>query len=178
LPSAQTARRTLDLPSSPDRYSVRRLGPADSPAILDHFRRLDAEASYHRFFGAVSDHALSAYVGGFDWSRQIVLGAERDGCLCALSEIGWSGTPEGSSGEFAVSVDAAARHLGIAGWLLDAVSAAAAAEGLRTLEGNWLAENYPVYRLMRRRGAAIRQSGSTMTGLIALSPSGALATQA
>lgn len=159
-----------DRSAIPLAVAVRRLGPADTQAITDHFLRLDQEGRYHRFFGAASDHAIERYVTSFDWTRQILFGAECGGRLCALSEIGWPEGSGGSTAEFAVSVDEPMRHVGLAGWLLDTAAAAAAAAGVRRIQGTWLTENLPVYRLMRHRGATIRQTGTVMTGQIVLPP--------
>ena len=150
--------------------AVRRLGPEDTQAITEHFLRLDQDGRYHRFFGAASDEAIRRYVTAFDWTRQILFGAECGGRLCALSEIGWPEGSDGSAAEFAISVDAQMQHIGLAAWLLDAVAAAAAAAGVRLIQGTWLTENLPIYRLMRDRGATIRQAGTVMTGQIALPP--------
>ena len=143
---------------------IRRLGPQDSEAIVEHYRRLDENDRYLRFFRIASEASIRSFVEGFDWSRTILVGALVDGVVCGLGEIGWSEASGPFVAEFAISVDRDWRHRGLAGWLMDAACDIAFREGVHAVEVRWLSGNDPVHRLVRRRGGTIQREGSVLLG--------------
>ncbi len=66
---------------------VRRLWPSDRQAILDYFRRLDAETRANRFMGQVSETGLLAYAEQAMTARGVMYGAFLDGTLRGLGEL-------------------------------------------------------------------------------------------
>lgn len=136
--------------------AIRPIEPSDGEALRQLFESLDLQDRYRRFFNAYHpplefcvEQASVQATGG---QRLIaVLRAGTDEHL--IAEAGYTLLRPGA-GEVSVTV-----AKGWRGWLgpylLDALSAQAAAAGVEQLEAIVLAENRPMLTLLRSRGATV-----------------------
>jgi GNAT superfamily N-acetyltransferase len=135
---------------------VRRLKPADLPAVEDHMLALDPGGRARRFHALLGDDAVRAYVGRIDFRRMILVGAfEADsGRLIGLAEAHLDAPEAPLRTEVSVSVLARHRGLGLGRLLAGVALDAAAARGARRAEFHYQADNRPMARLVRGLGDA------------------------
>lgn len=137
--------------------SVRAIEPGDAGALAALYDGLDVEARYRRFFCAYRPRPefLERMARAIELGNVgLVAWSEAPGLAPRLvAEAGYVRLPNGD-GELALTVAAGWR-----GWLgpylLDALLAAAAANGVPNLEADVLVANGPMLAVLRRRGGVV-----------------------
>ena len=144
--------------------AVRRLGQADTDAVIKHFCRLDEFDRYTRFFAAASETGIDSIVRRFDWSRTLAVGAFDSHRLIGIAELGWDEGKPPTTAEIAMSVDRKFRNLGLASWLVEEVFDLGRLYGVEKVFATWIGGNDAVGRIMRNIGARAWADGSTWRG--------------
>ncbi len=133
---------------------VRRLKPADLPAVEAHLLALDPGGRASRFHALLGDDAVRAYVARIDFRRMILVGAfeEESGRLIGLAEAHLDAPEAPLRTEASVSVLASHRGAGLGRLLAGVALDAAASRGARRAEFHYQADNRAVARLVRGLG--------------------------
>jgi ribosomal protein S18 acetylase RimI-like enzyme len=130
---------------------VRQLGTSDSRTIEQYFSGLAPLDRRARFFGKLSDEAISAYAQRLDPSRALLIGAfDPSGRLVGLAEA--NPTNAVRTVEVAVSIDPAFRHRRLGQRLVARALIAAFARGAQSAEFNFAPGNRPVVSMVRTLG--------------------------
>lgn len=129
--------------------SVRPLGRADKPALIQHFLRLDEETRHQRFAAAVSDeflirHAVAAFRPGI-----LLIGAFIGGKLRAVAEMR---ELDGAEAEAAFSVEAGFQDHGLGRALVEKLMDAAADRAIGRLHVICERENDRMRHLAQKYG--------------------------
>ncbi len=138
---------------------VRSMRTGDETRLEAFIAGLSAELRYNRF---LSGRALTpqeiARLSHIDYGREAVLIAlaASAGQAPVLGEARYVKEAEGASAEFAVAVADAWQGRGVGSLLLEALVAAARANGIARLHGITLANNYALHALVRKLGFALR----------------------
>lgn len=146
---------------------LRRLWARDAPAVLAHYRRLDATSRRRRFFAAIDDAVLAeraALVGAPDLPMVGGLDGE---LIRALGELSLGGE---ASAEIALSVEPAWRGRGVGSAILRRLVEKASNRGVRRILARCLDENRAMLELARRAGAAIRADAGELEATIEAPP--------
>lgn len=136
---------------------IRPLGPGDREAFQRFVGGLSAASRLNRFMSPVRElsEALLERLVRHEAGRHAALAAVEDGRI--VGEGRWVRLGESERAEFALCVADAHQRRGIAGRLLAALQDLAGQAGLAALEGEILAGNEPMLRLMRRAGFRLRR---------------------
>ena len=139
--------------------AIRPIRPEDAQAHTAFFARLSPEDIRYRFFSAM--RALSPQqtvrLTHVDYDREMAFVAVREpgGETVGVSRLACDA--DGRSGEFAVIVQADMKGRGLAGHLMQRLIAWARSRGLRQIEGQILADNYPMLGFVRHLGFTVRR---------------------
>ena len=127
------------------------LGTSDSRAIEQHLLGLAPQDRRARFFGKLTDEAISAYAQRLDPSRAVLIGAFDPGeRLVGLAEA--HPTDAVRTVEVAISIDPAFRHRGLGQRLVARALTAAFARGAESAEFNFAPGNRPIVSMVRTLG--------------------------
>ena len=130
---------------------VRQLGTSDAGAIQQHLLALAPLDRWARFFGKLTDEAISAYARRLDPSHAVLIGAlEPSERLVGLAEAHPTGAAR--TVEVAVSIDPAFRHRGLGQRLVARALTAAFARGAESAEFNFAPDNRPIVSMVRTLG--------------------------
>jgi RimJ/RimL family protein N-acetyltransferase len=137
---------------------------ADSVSQLAaHLLSLGERDRYLRFGYAATDEQIKRYVDGLKFDRDEIYGVfNNDLQLIAMAHLAvCDATQSGESmAEFGVSVDAAARGLGLGARLFDRAVMHARNQKISTIYIHALSENAPMIRIARKGGAVVERDGS------------------
>jgi acetyltransferase len=165
VPSATPARVPADAPRSHrladgTALTVRPIRAADAPLEADFFQRLSDDSRYKRFMGVLHElpEGKLKYLTEVDQVHHVALVAtvERSGREAVIGVARYVVDPSGSSCEFAVTVDDAWHHCGVAGILMHALIDRAREQGLARMEGIVLAANRPMLKFVRQLGFTVQ----------------------
>jgi hypothetical protein len=142
---------------------VRRLMPADRPALEAHYLALPPARRVERFGRAIDDEGIARHCEGIDWARVRVLGRFERG-LRGVAELAADGGPHRAS--LALSLDDRAGWEAVGRDLLARSVALARTLGFAVLVAPMSGEEVRVRALMRALGARERVA----LGELALGP--------
>lgn len=143
------------------------LGSEDRDLVAAHYAQLDARSLYLRFAAPVSAQAVSKFVQGTDFARDIHLGIMKSGELVGLAQLGWTHT-EPDTLELGVSVVPRWQGQGLGRRLLDAAVSMARACGYRRLRLTTLTCNTPMVTMVRKLGGRTVRDGSELLTTVEL----------
>lgn len=155
-PTHLVSRQTLPDGSSP---IIRPIRPEDAEIELAFVRGLSEESRYFRFFGAL--HELNpeqlARFTQIDYDREMALIAvvEDDHAETEIGVARYVINPDWRSCEFALVVADAWQHKGIGHRLMEALIDVARTKGLKSMEGDVLANNLNMLELVAGLGFSI-----------------------
>jgi len=138
------------------RVTVRPIGPGDAEMENAFVERLSQQSRYERFM--VTLRALPAsklkYLTDVDQRRHVALVAtvDRDGREEMVGAARYGVLDTDDRCEFAIVLDDAWKHSGLAGLLMHALMELARRRGLKTMEGTVLTTNIGMLRFMRQLG--------------------------
>jgi acetyltransferase len=142
--------------------TIRPIRPEDAAIEQAFVRGLSPESKYFRFMHLLQELTPEMLVRftQIDYDREMALiaVAERDGNEVELGVARYVTNPDGESCEFAVVVADAWHHRGIGSRLMTRLMEVAAARGLTTMEGEVLAENTGMLRMVKGLGFSARPS--------------------
>jgi GNAT superfamily N-acetyltransferase len=173
--AATAARR--DAPPAPpcpaQELVIRRLRPADLPAVEAHLLALSSSDRASRFHALLGDDAVHAYVRRIDFERMILVGAfdldsER---LIGLAEAHLDDDALPLRAEVSITVVASHRGRGIGRLLVAVALDDAAARGTRRAEFYYQTGNRAVARLVRDLGAPVAAAPGFASLALPLAPS-------
>jgi acetyltransferase len=139
---------------------IRPLGPGDREAFRRFVGGLSAASRLNRFMSPVRElpEALLERLVRHETGQHAALAAIEDGRI--VGEGRWVRLGESDRAEFALCVADAWQHRGLARRLLAALQELAQQAGLGVLEGEILAGNEPMLRLLRRAGFLLRRNAA------------------
>jgi GNAT superfamily N-acetyltransferase len=130
---------------------VRQLGTGDSRGIEQHLLALAPLDRRARFFGKLTDEAISAYARWLDPFRVVLIGAfDPSGRLVGLAEAHL--TDAVRNVEIAVSIDPAFRRRGLGQHLVVRALTTAFARGAQSAEFNFEPGNRPLVSMVQMLG--------------------------
>ncbi len=140
--------------------SVRAVGAGDKERVRDHFARLSAESLYYRFLGArgaLTDEELEHFTTMDRGHAALVatLGGNEDPIVGFAQYVR---VEEPWRAQIACSVLDEHQGRGIGSFLLDLLSKVATINGIGEFEGDALADNHRVLRMLAKSGRQVRQS--------------------
>jgi acetyltransferase len=139
---------------------VRPIRPEDAEIEQTFVRDLSPEAKYFRFMQSIHELTPEMLVRftQIDYSREMALIAvvREDGHEKEVGVARYTINPDGKSCEFAIVVDDKRQKQGIGSTLMKGLMEAARGQGLRSIEGEILADNHRMMRLMQSLGFSIR----------------------
>jgi RimJ/RimL family protein N-acetyltransferase len=138
---------------------LRKLTPADRPALRAHLARLDAESRRRRFGHPTSPEAAAEHADRLDFRDTIVVGRVAGGALCGVAEIVPCGA-EGRTGELGLSVDPGWRGQGLGTELTRRAFTMACNRGIRQVIVLCVADNVPMQRIAKKLGGRVVAAGS------------------
>ena len=152
--------------------SIRTLAASERPAYEAHLLRLDAEARRLRFGYFIADGAVRRHVAGLDPRADRILALVEEGRVVAAVHIARAVRPgvDGSSVEFAFSVDSDRRGKGLGRRLFEQAMAWSRNRGMREACIYFLTDNHVMRRLARRAGMAISCQAGECEGVMLLPP--------
>lgn len=136
-------------------FTLRPIRPEDADAHAAMFARLTPEDVRFRFFSAM--RALSteqiSRMTDVDYGREMAIVAvrEKTGQTAGVSRLVRNDT-DGTTAEFAVVVEPAAKGLGLATALMQAIIAWGKSQGVAEINGQILADNMPMLAFIKRLG--------------------------
>lgn len=135
--------------------TIRPLLPSDRETLAEGMRRLSPWSRYMRFFAPVVrlSNTWLDYLTLIDQERHFAWIAHREGVAVATAR--YVRTSDAPVAELAITVVDDVQGLGLGRWMLGAVAVAADLNGIAHLEGDVLAENAPMLRLVRSSGARV-----------------------
>jgi acetyltransferase len=140
--------------------TIRPIRPEDAEYEQAFVRSLSREAKYYRFMQTIEELTPEMLVRftQIDYSREMALVAVvRDsGPPKQIGVARYVINPDGESCEFAIVVSDERRRQGIGSRLMKGLMEAARAHGLRSIEGEILADNARMLELMKSLGFSIR----------------------
>ena len=135
---------------------LRPIRPEDAEIEDAFVRNLSPQSKYFRFMQALRELTPEMLVRltQIDYDRELALIAvvPQGGRDIEIAVARYGMNPDGMSAEFAIVVADAWQGKGIGTRLLGMLMVAAKAKGLKSLEGEVLAENAPMLALVRRLG--------------------------
>jgi acetyltransferase len=153
---APTPPRTETFVLAGRRITLRPMTAADLALESEFVRGLSPEARYKRFMTTVAELPKSklAYLTDVDQAKHVALVATTgdDGDVDPVGVVRYVVEPGGESCEFAIALDDAVQHTGLAGIMMRRLIDIARAHGLRTMFGLVLAANGPMLRFTRQLG--------------------------
>lgn len=153
---------------------VRRLTPADTPALRSHFRRLDADSRHQRFMGQQGDAAIDEFIDRMTWLGALRLGWMESGRLRAVVELLPERRPldgcRPPNLELALTVERPWQGRGIGSELVRRALLAARNCHYREVEMVCLADNVRMQRIARKMAAQILRQDGESRGRIRLVP--------
>jgi len=149
------------LPDGTD-ITIRPIRPEDAKIEQDFVHNLSEEAKYFRFMHAVqelSDELLVRFTQ-IDYDREMALIAvtEQDGREVEIGVCRYAINPDGESCEFALVVSDEWQHKAVGHKLMGGLMDAARDKGLKTMEGEVLASNHNMLRLVATLGFSVADS--------------------
>jgi acetyltransferase len=142
--------------------TVRPIRPEDAEIEQAFVRGLSAESRYMRFMQTLQELSPTMLVRltQIDYDREMALIAtvEREGEEVELGVARYAINPDGRSCEFAIVIADAWRRKGIGSRLMTQLMEAAKARGIKTMEGEILANNAQMLSLCRTLGFTVHTS--------------------
>ncbi|MCG2634047.1 MAG: GNAT family N-acetyltransferase [Gammaproteobacteria bacterium] len=136
--------------------TIRPIRPDDAEMERRFVKSLSRESRYFRFLSALhelSPQLLSQFTK-IDYDRQMALIALADGGdeTEAIGVARYAINPDGHSCEFAIVIADAWHHKGLGALMMNLLIEIARRRGLKTIDGEVLADNHNMLRLMREMG--------------------------
>ncbi|MDR2874989.1 MAG: bifunctional acetate--CoA ligase family protein/GNAT family N-acetyltransferase [Methylobacillus sp.] len=149
------------LPDGTD-ITLRPIRPEDAQIEQDFVRGLSEETKYLRFMNAMhelSDTMLERFTQ-IDYDREMALIAtvEENGAEVQIGVCRYTINPDGNSCEFALVVGDRWQHKAVGYKLMECLMDAARDKGLKTMEGEVLARNHAMLKLVTTLGFSIKPS--------------------
>ena len=142
--------------------TIRPIRPEDADIEQEFVRNMSPEAKYFRFMQTIDELTpeMLARFTQLDYDREMALIAviRENGRRVQLGVARYTVNPDGKSCEFAIAVSDKRRNQGIGSRLMEALMESARNRGIRTIEGEVLADNHRMLSLMKNLGFAIRTS--------------------
>lgn len=136
--------------------TVRPIRPEDALIVQDFVRALSEEARYFRFMQSLHELTPQMLVRftQIDYDREMALIAvlEEGGRETEVGVARYTANPDAESCEFALVVTDRWQHRGIGSHLMHSLMDVAKSKGLRTMEGEVIAQNVGMLALIRRLG--------------------------
>jgi acetyltransferase len=142
--------------------TIRPIGPEDADGEQKFVRGLSREARRFRFMHTINELTprMLARFTQIDYDREMALIAithDKDGPR-QLGVARYAINPDERSCEFAIVVSDETQHQGIGSRLMKALMRAARDHGLHLIEGQVMAGNQPMLKLMSDLGFSVRRS--------------------
>ena len=137
---------------------IRKLTPADRPAIRAHLARLDPESRRRRFGYPITPEAAAGHADKLDFADTILLGRIDGGALRGVAEVVPAGT-SGVTGELGLSVEPSWRGQGLGTELTRRAFTVATNRHLRRVIVMCVADNVPMQRIARKLGGFVLTHG-------------------
>jgi len=142
--------------------TIRPIRPEDAEIEQEFVRNLSDEAKYFRFMNAMNElsEAMLARFTQLDYDREMALIAvtEENGREVEIGVCRYIINPDGESCEFALVVSDLWQHKAIGHRLMGSLMGAARSKGLKTMEGQVLASNHNMLKLITTLGFIIDTS--------------------
>jgi acetyltransferase len=139
--------------------TIRPIRPEDAKIEQDFVRDLSEEAKYFRFMNAINElsPAMLARFTQIDYDREMALIAvtQQDGRDVEIGVCRYAINPDGESCEFALVVSDKWQHRAIGHKLMAGLLDAAREKGLKTMEGEVLASNREMLKLVVTLGFTV-----------------------
>lgn len=143
------------LPDGTD-ITIRPIRPEDAQIEQDFVRGLSDETRYFRFMNTMNElsETMLARFTQIDYDRELALVAvtEENGAETEVGVCRYAINPDGESCEFALVVGDAWQHKAVGHKLMGCLMDAARAKGLKTMEGEVLASNHNMLKLVATLG--------------------------
>jgi acetyltransferase len=142
-----------------ERLIIRPIRPEDATQHGAFFARLSAEDIRYRFFTAMRELSpeMMARLTQIDYDREIAFVAIREVTGETVGVARLIAEADGSTGEFAVIVQADLKGKGLASRLVQRLIDWARARGMAAVVGQVLADNAPMLAFVRRLGFSVRR---------------------
>jgi acetyltransferase len=145
----------MQLPDGTD-IIIRPIRPEDAEMEQEFVRNLSKESRYMRFMQALRERTPDMLVRltQINYDREIAFLAltRQDGKEVEMGVTRYAINPDKSSCEFALVIADAFQNRGLGGVMMQVLIDTARAKGLRTIEGEVLAHNTGMLKLMQRLG--------------------------
>ncbi len=142
--------------------TIRPIRPEDAKIEQDFVRDLSEEAKYFRFMNAISElsQAMLVRFTQIDYDREMALIAviQQDGRDVEIGVCRYAINPDGESCEFALVVSDKWQHKAVGHKLMASLLDAAREKGLKTMEGEVLASNRDMLKLVATLGFTVAPS--------------------
>lgn len=139
--------------------TIRPMRPEDAAIEQEFVRNLSEEAKYFRFMYTVRElsEAMLARFTQLDYDRELALIAvtEEKGREVEIGVCRYAINPDGESCEFALVVSDQWQHKAIGHRLMGSLIDAARSKGLKTMEGEVLANNHEMLKLVATLGFTV-----------------------
>jgi acetyltransferase len=149
------------LPDGTD-ITIRPIRPEDAEMVQEFVRGLSDEAKYFRFMNTMHElsQAMLVRFTQIDYDREMALMAvtEEGGKEVEIGVCRYAINPDGESCEFALVVSDQWQHKAIGHKLMGSLIDAARDKGLKTMEGEVLAKNASMLKLVATLGFSIATS--------------------
>jgi acetyltransferase len=149
------------LPDGTD-VTIRPMRPEDAAIEQEFVRRLSEETKYFRFMHAVQELSEDMLVRftQLDYDRELALIAvtEEKGREVEIGVCRYAINPDGESCEFALVVSDQWQHKAIGHRLMGSLIDAARSKGLKTMEGEVMASNHEMLKLVATLGFTVATS--------------------
>jgi acetyltransferase len=136
--------------------TLRPIRREDAAMEAEFVQRLSDQSRYQRFMGTVRElpEPKLRYLTDVDGVHHVAMVAttERDGRETEIGVARYVLDDRGTSCEFAIAVDDAWQHSGLAGLLMQALIDTARSHGIANMEGSVLASNLAMLRFARQFG--------------------------
>ncbi len=139
--------------------TIRPIRPEDAQAHTEFFGRLSPQDIRYRFFSAMRELSPEQTVRltQVDYDREMAFIAVRDSTGETVGVSRLAADSDGSSGEFAVIVQADMKGRGLASHLMRRLISWGRLSGLRQIEGQILADNQPMLAFIRHLGFSVHR---------------------
>jgi len=137
---------------------IRKLTPADRPAIRAHLARLDPESRRRRFGYPITPEAAANHAQTLDFTDTILLGRIDGGAVRGLAEVVPAGK-SGEVGELGLSVEPCWRGQGLGTEMTRRAFTIATNRHLRRVIVMCVADNVPMQRIARKLGGYVISRG-------------------
>jgi acetyltransferase len=142
--------------------TIRPIRPEDAEMVQEFVRGLSDEAKYFRFMNTLQElsQTMLARFTQIDYDREMALIAvtEESGKDVEIGVSRYAINPDGESCEFALVVSDQWQHKAIGHKLMGSLMDAARTRGLKTMEGEVLASNHNMLKLVTTLGFAVATS--------------------